>query len=257
MLIHLIQANLSTRYIGRKIEYDSWTHSTNQDAWTLIDQGASEGTVTVTDKQIKGKGRSGRLWVSFPGKSLTTSLILKPCVKNHLAGWFPLLTGIAIVDALREFGVKAMLKWPNDIMAYGKKLGGILCESKIRGSLLEWTVIGIGLNVNEMQEELPADLNATSIFLELSSFIQIELVLANILNNIELLYDLLKENKDTEMLRNYWTDRCNHVNKSVKFEIDNDMQEGHFIGINNDGAAIIISDGIEKTYCSGDIHINP
>ena len=255
MFTNLIQANLTTRVLGRKIEHYTWTKSTNEDAWKLVESGANEGTLVITDKQTAGKGRAGRIWVSVPGKSLTTSLILTPGINSRLAGWFPLLTGIAIVDALKELGLNTKLKWPNDIMVYGKKLGGILCESKIQGSILEWVIIGIGLNINEHENELPADLKATSFFIESSSSIQRELVLAKILNNLELLYNTLKENRDTKTLLKFWTERCNHVNKKVKFEADNDTQEGIFVGINNDGAAIMNSNGKETIYTSGDIHI--
>ncbi len=255
MFINLIQANLTTKVIGREIEHYTRTKSTNEDAWALIEEGANEGTLVITDKQTAGKGRSGRSWLSVPGKSLTTSLILKPEIDSRLAGWFPLLTGIAIVDALNELGLKTKLKWPNDIMVLGKKLGGILCESRIQGSILEWVVIGIGLNINEQENELPADVYATSFYIESSSSIQRELVISKILNNLELLYATLKENKELKTLSKFWTERCNHVNKSVKFEADNDTQEGIFMGINNDGAAIINSNGKETIYTSGDIHI--
>lgn len=255
MFTNLIQANLTTNVLGREIEYYTWTKSTNEDAWGLIEDGANEGTLVITDNQTAGKGRAGRRWVSVPGKSLTTSLILKPELDSRLAGWFPLLTGIAIVDALKELGLNTKLKWPNDVMVHGKKLGGILCESRIHGSILEWVVIGIGLNINEQENELPVDLNATSFFMESSSSIQRELVLAKILNNLELHYNTLKENRGAKTLLKFWTERCNHVNKTVKFEADNDIQEGIFIGINNDGAAIINCNGKETIYNSGDIHI--
>lgn len=255
MFINLIQANLNTKILGREIEHFTWTKSTNEDAWELIEEGASEGTLVITDKQTAGKGRAGRSWISVPGKSLTTSLILKPEIDSRLAGWFPLLTGIAIVDAFKELGLNTKLKWPNDILVNRKKLGGILCESKIQGSILEWVVIGIGLNINEQENELMANLNATSLFIESSSSIQRELVLAKILNNLELHYNTLKENRGPKTLLKFWTERCNHVNKTVKFEADNDIQEGIFVGINNDGAAIINCNGNETIYNSGDIHI--
>jgi len=253
MFTNLLQANLSTNVLGREVEYYSWTKSTNEDAWELIDGGAKEGTLVVTDNQTAGKGRGGRRWQSVPGKSLTASLILKPEIDNRLAGWFPLLTGIAIVDALNALGLNAKLKWPNDIMVLRKKLGGVLCESRIQGSIMEWVVIGIGLNINEQKNEIPANLNATSFFIESSSSIQRELVLANILNHLELLYKKLKENREPGTLIKFWTERCNHVNKTVKFEADNETKEGIFVGINNDGAAIINCKGKETIYSSGDI----
>ncbi len=252
---NLIQANLSSRIFGKEIEHYTWTETTNDDAWTLIDGGVYEGTVVITDKQTAGKGRGGRSWVSVPGKSLTASLILKPEMESRFAGWFPLMTGVAIVDTFAELGLTAELKWPNDILVNNKKMGGILCESRVQGQTLDWVVIGIGLNINEQDNELPEDLNATSFFIENGSSIQRELVLAMILNSLEQLYISLKETQETFTLATQWTDHCNHVHKTVKFESGNESLLGEFIGINEDGAAIIKINSNEKTFSSGDIHL--
>ena len=252
---NLIQTNLTTTVLGKNIEHYTWTESTNDNAWELIEEGAVEGTVVITDKQTAGKGRAGRDWVTTPGKSLTASLILNPSVNSRLSGWFPLLTGVAVVDALFELGLESKLKWPNDIMVSNRKLGGILCESRIQGKILEWVVIGIGLNINDLENELPKELQATSFFMEKSSSTQRELVLANILNHLEPIYNSLKESEDSTHLKAMWTDHSNHLHKTVKFEAENESLSGEFMGINADGAAIIITNGIEKFYASGDIHL--
>ncbi|MFQ6677685.1 MAG: biotin--[acetyl-CoA-carboxylase] ligase [Fidelibacterota bacterium] len=255
MFTNLLQANLTTRILGRNIEQVTLTKSTNDDAWELIDKGVEEGTLVITDKQTAGKGRSGRRWISVPGKSLTMSLLLKPELDSRFAGWFPLMAGIAVSNALAELGLKVDLKWPNDIMVNKKKLGGILCESRIQGSCLIWVVIGIGININEQKIELSKDLNATSFFMESSSSIQRELVSAFVLNHLEILYALLKRSRDVQTLSKFWTDRCNHINKNVKFETGCDTHEGIFLGINADGAALINCSGNEIAYSSSDIHI--
>ena len=255
MFTNLIQTNLTTTVLGKNIEHYTWTESTNDNAWELIEEGAVEGTVVITDKQTAGKGRAGRDWVTTPGKSLTASLILNPSVNSRLSGWFPLLTGVAVVDALFELGLESKLKWPNDIMVSNRKLGGILCESRIQGKILEWVVIGIGLNINDLENELPKELQATSFFMEKSSSTQRELVLANILNHLEPIYNSLKESEDSTQFSSLWTDHCNHLHKAVKFEAENESLSGEFMGINADGAAIIITNGIEKIYESGDIHL--
>ena len=252
---NLIQTNLTTTVLGKNIEHYTWTESTNDNAWELIEEGAVEGTVVITDKQTAGKGRAGRDWVTTPGKSLTASLILNPSVNSRLSGWFPLLTGVAVVDALFELGLESKLKWPNDIMVSVRKLGGILCESRVKGKTLEWVVIGIGLNINDLENELPKELQATSFFMEKSSSTQRELVLANILNHLEPIYNSLKESEDSTHLKAMWTDHSNDLHKTVKFEDENEALSGEFMGINADGAAIIITNGIEKFYASGDIHL--
>ncbi len=255
MFINLIQTNLTTSVLGKIIEHYTWTESTNEDAWDLIGDSATEGTIVITDKQTAGKGRGGRKWISVPGKSLTASLIIKPGIDSRLSGWFPLLMGVAIVKAFAELGLDVNLKWPNDIMVNNKKLGGILCESRVQSKVLEWVVMGMGLNINEQENELPPELQATSLFMEKSSSIQRELVLAKIMNYIEPLYVELTENKYPSRLMDLWTEYCNHVNKKVKFEVENETQTGEFMGIDPDGAAIIKTNGNEKIFTSGDMHI--
>jgi len=255
MFTNLIQTNLTTAYLGKNVEHFTWTESTNDDAWELISEGAADGTLVVTDKQTAGKGRAGRKWGSVPGKSLIASMIIKSEIDSRLSGWFPLLTGVAIVDAFAELGLKVKLKWPNDIIMDNKKMGGILCESRVLGKTLEWIVVGIGLNINEQENELPSGLQATSFFIEKSSSIQRELVLAKIINHLEPLYNKLKINNDLYHLIKLWTDHCNHVNMTVKFEIENETLSGEFMGINSYGAAIININGNEKIYTSGDIHL--
>jgi BirA family biotin operon repressor/biotin-[acetyl-CoA-carboxylase] ligase len=255
MFTNLIQTNLTTSVLGKNIEHYTWTESTNIDAWKLIDEGIDEGTVIVTDKQTDGKGRAGREWISVSGKSLTASIILKPGIDSHQSGWFPILAGIAIVNALSKLGLIVKLKWPNDIIVNNKKLGGILCESRVRGKTLEWVVIGIGLNINEQNNELPTELNATSFFTEKLASVQRELVLAKIINHLEQLYIEFRLNKKINHLMELWTDHCNHVNKTVRFEIDNKTLTGEFMGINSHGSAIIKTNGNEKIYTSGDIHL--
>jgi len=83
MFVNLIQTNLTTSVLGKIIEHTTWTESTNKDAWELIDEGTTEGTIVITEKQTDGKGRAGRAWISVPGKSLTASLIIEPKIDSR------------------------------------------------------------------------------------------------------------------------------------------------------------------------------
>lgn len=255
MFTNLIQTNLTTTSFGKEIEQYTWTESTNDDAWELIEEGAAEGTLIITDKQTAGKGRNGRTWHSVPGKSLTVSLILKPEMDSQTAGWFPIMTGVAIVEALSSLGLEPSLKWPNDILIGNKKLGGILCESRVQGHSMEWAVIGIGLNINEQEDELDSELNATSFFMETGRSIQRELVLATILNQLEPLYNTCRTNSDFSSISEQWTQYCLHVHKTITFTEDDKPKTGIFTGINERAEAVISIDGNEHIFNSGDIHL--
>jgi len=116
------------------------------------DGGALAGTVLVAEHQVSGRGRLDRVWTSPPRAGLTVSVLLRPDVPAARRGWLPLLTGVALAEAVAEVtGVLPSLKWPNDLLARdGRKLAGILAEST--GTAV---VVGVGLNVSTTAEELP------------------------------------------------------------------------------------------------------
>ncbi|MGI9008769.1 MAG: biotin--[acetyl-CoA-carboxylase] ligase, partial [Streptosporangiaceae bacterium] len=118
--------------------------STNEDVLKLAADGAQEGLVLAAEWQTAGRGRQGRVWQSGPTGALTFSVLLRPGpVPQPARGWVPLLTGVAVAAAVRAAtGVDAPLKWPNDVLAAGRKLAGILAEQS--GDAI---VVGTGVNV--------------------------------------------------------------------------------------------------------------
>src|SRR3954471_508177 len=116
------------------------------------DGAAVEGTVLVAEHQVAGRGRLDRAWTSPPGAGITVSFLLRPDVPGARRGWLALLTGVALAEAVGEVpGVRASLKWPNDLLAAGgAKLAGILAE--VGGGAV---VVGVGLNVSTRADELP------------------------------------------------------------------------------------------------------
>ena len=241
---NLIQTNLQTSFIGRNIEYFSFTDSTNDDAFELISNNeAHNGMMIITDYQKEGRGRRGNAWVSTPGNNLTFSLILKKPNHDNL-GLFSILSGVSIVRGIKKFSnIQCTLKWPNDIILNDKKIGGILIETKNNNPFL---VIGIGLNIN--QEEIPNNLQntATSLKIETSNSIQREPLLAFILNEFENLYN----NKSTKWI-SHWKKYCNHINKKVSFNNNNELINAMFIDVNEDGNAIVDMDSEKVVISSG------
>lgn len=148
--------------VWREIRVVRQTGSTNADLLSAARDGASEGLVLVAEFQTAGRGRLDRGWASPPGAGLTFSVLLRPRgVPSALLGWIPLLAGVAAGSAVRSStGVDIRLKWPNDLLADERKLGGILAES-----WADAVVVGIGLNVSNGPDELPGPA-ATSLALE-------------------------------------------------------------------------------------------
>src|SRR5690242_3907476 len=116
--------------LWREVRAVAETGSSNADLLAAVGAGAAEGTVLVAEAQTAGRGRLGRRWASPPRAGLTFSVLLRPDgVPTALLGWLPLLAGVAASAAVRTVtAVDATLKWPNDVLTNGAKLGGILAE---------------------------------------------------------------------------------------------------------------------------------
>ncbi|NOZ04288.1 MAG: biotin--[acetyl-CoA-carboxylase] ligase [FCB group bacterium] len=254
LFTNLIQTNLLTDYIGRTIEYYPSIDSTNAKAWSLISSHVRNGTLIITDHQSAGRGRGKHTWISSPERSLTFSITLYPAVEARLAGIFPLLAGVTICKTLSKMQIHALLKWPNDIFLNGKKIGGILCESKISGAQIRAVVCGVGLNVNETKSDFPKNLHATSssLRMETGRYYQRELILASILNDFDRSLNQLSENGPQPII-NSWIGYCAHLNETVKFHDGNQITSGKFIGLSKNGEAILLINGTEKRFKSGTV----
>jgi BirA family biotin operon repressor/biotin-[acetyl-CoA-carboxylase] ligase len=131
--------------------------STNAALAAAAADDAPEGSVLVAEHQIAGRGRLDRVWTSPPRAGLTVSFLLRPDVPAARRGWLPLLTGVALAEAVGEVtGVRSSLKWPNDLLAVdGRKLAGILAETVTSPATPMAVVVGVGLNVSTTAAELP------------------------------------------------------------------------------------------------------
>ncbi len=171
-------------------------NSTNVEAARLAESGAPHGTLVRTEKQTAGKGRRGREWQSPYGVNLYFSLMLRPAFAMEKAPMLTLVMAVAAVRAIEKVcdcGVK--VKWPNDIVVRGRKVCGILTEMKPVAGVIDYVVIGTGINVNMV--EFPAEIqeSATSLLLECGEEISIDMLLEDILREFEDLY-VLFENED-------------------------------------------------------------
>jgi BirA family transcriptional regulator, biotin operon repressor / biotin---[acetyl-CoA-carboxylase] ligase len=138
--------------LWRRLEVAGEVGSTNADLLAAAAADAPEGSVLVAEHQSAGRGRLDRAWTSPPRAGLTVSFLVRPDVPSGRRSWLPLLTGVALAESVGAVtGVRASLKWPNDLLALdGRKLAGILAEAS--GPAV---VVGVGLNVSTRADELP------------------------------------------------------------------------------------------------------
>ena len=244
----LYQTHLKTKFLGRGMKYLSQTNSTNEDAWSSFQDGSPDGTLFITDNQQEGKGRRQNNWVSTKEKSLTFSFILQPEMQLEKLGLLPLLTGVSIVEAIKSSAsIQTGLKWPNDIMLNEKKMGGILVESKSDQNGLG-VVVGVGLNINESEQDIPDSLSkqATSLAIYSNSSYSRELILSAILNEFENLYQNQLDN-----IIPLWHEYCIHRDTFVTFHSENHRWRGIFQGINSLGHAEITINGKTESFSAG------
>ena len=123
------------------------TGSTNDDAKRLAREGAAEGTLVLAARQTGGRGRFGRVWAS-PDGGAYVSAVLRPPLPPAALGPLGLALALGVARGLDSFGIPVGLKWPNDLMADGRKLAGILVEMAAEADRAEWVVAGLGLNVS-------------------------------------------------------------------------------------------------------------
>ncbi len=134
----------------------TWTPeigSTNDDAAALARRGAPEGTVIGSDHQTAGRGRRGRAWLDAPGEALMFTVILRPRVGPVGAGMLPIVVALGLADGLEACGVAGVeIAWPNDVLAGGTKVAGILCEMSADQERVAWAVAGMGINVGPVPD---------------------------------------------------------------------------------------------------------
>ena len=192
--------------VGRNLICLDSVDSTNNECKRLAADGAPEGTVVVTCHQTSGRGRRGRSFLSPEGAGLYLSVLLRPAISPAKAVNLTAWTAVAVCTALeRACGLSPSIKWPNDILAGGKKLCGILTEMGIEGETgaLDYVVAGIGTNFRPVKECLPPDLwdVATSLTDELGAAPRRDALAAALMTSLEEL------RRDFPARRDVWLDR--------------------------------------------------
>ena len=246
----LIQTNLRTKELGKNIEYYNRLDSTNTEAWELVEENKNHGTIVITENQTNGKGQKNKTWEMVPGKSLVFSLILSKNYPIDHSGLICLSVSLALIESLNKRGLDAQLKWPNDLLIDGKKIGGILCETKIEKNKIKNMVIGVGVNVNESIAEHDESIqkNLTTMFEVSKHPHQRELIVAEFINSFELM--LNKLSTEPNQIIEEWLDKCMHLNEKILFLQNEKILEGVFCGLDNNGFAKIEIDNKVKSYNS-------
>jgi BirA family biotin operon repressor/biotin-[acetyl-CoA-carboxylase] ligase len=252
---------LTTHRIGRPLWHYASVPSTMPLAHELARAGATDGTAILADEQTAGRGRRGRAWIAPPGTAILCSVICRPPVSAERLFLLVAAFGLGLCAGIEHVtGLRPSVKWPNDLLLDGRKLAGILCESRLGARGLDHAVVGFGLNVNLLAEELPAPqpgaLSPTSLALALGAPVERDTILRAILGGIDDLYDRLWAGDEARVSEG-WVARLAGLGEEVRIETDAGARSGRFVGVAADGALVLDAGGQLEQYLVGDVILGP
>jgi BirA family biotin operon repressor/biotin-[acetyl-CoA-carboxylase] ligase len=249
---------LNTHDVGQVLHWFEELPSTNDRAKELADEGAEHGEVVIADAQTAGRGRRGRVWASPARRNLYFSVVLRPDLPPMRAPELTLVASVAICDALRQAGVDAGIKWPNDVLASGKKLAGILTELAAEPDRVHWVVVGVGVNVNARLEDFPEELRGevTSILVERGEPAPRALFAAACLTALEDWVDRHAE-EGFEPVRHAWRQRSVTLGREVVVRVDGRDVSGLAEDIDDTGALLVRGRAGLERIVAGDVSLGP
>ena len=248
-----VLAELRTSWLGRSLRVLAETTSTVDVARSWLDEGAPDGAVVIAARQTAGRGRRGRVWAS-PLGGLWMSVIAHPDLRLECAGRLGVALALACaesasVDSECEIG----LKWPNDLVAGGKKVGGVLAETVARGGRVTSAVLSVGLNANFSTAELPGHVkeSATTLLDQTGRTHSLARIAAGVLGRLETIWPSLMQD-DTDLVKR-WRQRDGLLGRQVLVQAAGKMVAGRAEGIDEWGALRLVSDGAKLSLPIGEV----
>lgn len=220
-------------------------------------EGVPEGALVGADHQTAGRGRHGRAWSDAPGLNLLFSLVLRPTLPQDRLGLIPLAAGLAIAEAIEKHTpLSPSLKWPNDILVDGKKVCGILLEGRLTPSngSQATIVLGIGLNVNQIEFPTGVADKATSLALEAGQLVPRVQLLADLVVALEKHYASLSADLGVAVLVGFERRMAGLGNTAtVTFPMSGESTEGTILGVAENGALRLRTPEGEQRLHAGEI----
>lgn len=223
-----IQNGLATGVVGRWVKCFEKVDSTNDNAWREALAGAGDGTMIFASEQRGGRGRAGRVWHSPPGKSVLCSTILRPSLPVGKINLMTVIGALAVIDALDALaGIKAHVKFPNDVLVGSKKISGILAESRIISTTADIFIVGIGININLDRSDFPEAIGerATSVKIETGNEISIVLAARRLAESLDHWYDILRSERHGQIARK-WRNVSMIIGKRVDIVVGDKVVSG-------------------------------
>jgi BirA family biotin operon repressor/biotin-[acetyl-CoA-carboxylase] ligase len=251
-----ISNGLTASRLGQKLHYLLEVDSTNSHARRLAESGAAEGEIVIAERQTQGRGRLGRSWFSPPYVNLYLSVILRPKLAPLAAPQITLMAAVALADTVGSFvSCEPAIKWPNDILIFGRKLAGILTESSLTSDGIDFVILGIGVNLNSPAAHMPREIRerATSLIEWSRDPVNREAFLRRLIHDLERCYGILEES-GFDAIASRWNSRFTLRGKRVRVEMIDGVVLGAARGIDRDGALLLEDDtGRMRRVIAGDV----
>jgi len=231
--------DLRTR-VGYIVHHFDVVTSTQDVAREMAEEGAPEGTVVLAEEMVAGKGRLGRKWHAGRG-GLWMTIVVRPSVSPREAQLLSIASSVAVVEAARRtLGVELGIKWPNDVLFKGKKVAGVLVETSISGMRVVYSLVGIGVNVNN---EIPPELRQTAVSLKELTGTSIPRIplLRSLLESFDDLYGNL-ERGDARAVISRWKACSATIGRKVRVVCWDGVLEGVAIDVAGDGSLLLKAD---------------
>jgi len=244
-------------FFGNKIYFYNEIDSTNNEAKKKAEDGATQGTLVITECQNSGRGRRGKKWLSPSGSGIWMSFVLTPTIHPNGASMITLVAALSVVSALRNIkGLECNIKWPNDIVVNGKKICGILTEMSSELDAVNYVIVGIGINVNNTNFDETIKEIASSIFLETGLTIKRSKVVADFASCFEKYYSRFLQTQDMSGLLDEYNGLLINAGREVKINNINNQFIGNAIGINEKGELLVKKqDGNVEKIMAGEVSV--
>jgi len=243
----LYKISANTLFTGQRLVFVPECHSTNSLASELATQSIlSEGTVVITSHQTAGRGQPGNRWETAAGMNLTFSILLKPSflsVKDQF--YLTIITSLAVTEFLNAQSVaEVKIKWPNDILVGKKKICGILIENSIQKEVIQQSIVGIGLNINQHNFSAPS---ATSLANVTNKNFNLNESLNLLLEAFEKKYLQLRSGKLAELKREYLENLFGRGQVRAFFSNGKEF-EGRIEDVNENGELVVSITNERRNY---------
>jgi BirA family biotin operon repressor/biotin-[acetyl-CoA-carboxylase] ligase len=226
--------------------------STNDEVKRLAREGAAEGLVICAERQTAGRGRRGRTWVSPPG-NLYSSTLLRPRCRAATAAQLGFVAALGVAGAISELAPAIALrcKWPNDLLANGKKISGILLETEmVAGDMPDFVVLGVGVNLVSSPRDTPYP--ATSLGEEGGPALSPKIMIAAFIRHLAEWLAMWRE-EGFGPIRDAWLSRAAGLGEPIQVRLERDTLEGRFLDLDVDGALLLGLPGGSRRVAAGEV----